>query len=801
MVRITPHHLLIRTLCYFEIQTESNQMNEIEQLEEFVYGLDGFEDAVTTRTRPTTFSPASRNLIPDEENTSRAFKGLDHIGNGARRMFLAGDTWAGLADTGGQDASGSLFSWFADMLVFAGYGQVVYDGSPIAGVFASAIPQMLLRWGGSYTAPKSGPFQIGLPQPDAPRVGVIDSTLGGVPQTAGAYSFKIAWVRLTTGGRSVSSPTSASVVAVGKAVYLVVGDAPDGATHLAVFVTKTNFAGRGLHYRLVRANPFTSVEYTVDDIEREIADCVVTNGSPIVTSAAGSFTVGDLGKRFAPISAGFSVPAGTTVLSIDSPTQITLSNNVTVTSGTNPRRAELISYVGGFDRGILLNWQESDLIDEIAWIEDYPPDPGSGVFPLEKVLGVITDGDSLDPASGTNRGCAVQFSLPNLPESFNPLHRLYLPQKVVDVQHRGLDSYVFIGSQNFVGALQYVPIDGTAPATLTSLLPDEGILSRNNWCLTDAGLYLFTTKGSAKRIIQNGVVDDQFSRPVRRWMKRWTDRERVVVAKYGDGLAVAYIYGSEVLLYNTQTQKWSARICLNDHISDIEVVSGLNVQGRLLLTGEAASVGAGQLLFDFDHESGTGSPVAAIPHFVPGLAKDLTKVINYLGPKFNADNTAKKAFVTLHVNDELTYIEDGTMTLLSNNLSSASAKFTSKFLGKYVLVARAGAGGDFLRGRIIEIVSPTQVRLGTCERILASAAPLNPTSAVQNAFCVFAHRIYEFTAGREGLNAPSPLEIFENGIRTFAVGIVMTSDGGDGVPLGCSVYGGLNRETNWQGVK
>jgi hypothetical protein len=775
-------------------------MNETTTLAEFVYGLEGFQDAVSTRTRETTFSPASRNLIPDEENASRSFKGLEHIGDGARLMFLAGDTWAGLADTGGQNAAGSLFSWFADMLIFCGYGQVVYDGNAVTDVFASSLVQLLLRWQGSYTSADSGPFVAGLPQPDAFPVGAIETIIGGTPQTNGAYSFKFAWIRTTTGGRSVASPTSASVVAIGKGVYAVAGEAPEGATHLVVFVTKTNFAGRGLHFRLVRANPYTGVEYTVGDIERELTDISVTNGSPVVTSPLGNFTSGDVGKRFDPVSSGFSVPAGTVIETVDSSTQITLSNNVTVSSGANPRTASIISYVAGFDRGILFNWQESDLTDEDAWIEDYPPPPASHVFPLEKVLGVITDAESYDLASGTNRGSAAQFSLPNLPESFNPLHKLYLPQKVVDIQHRGLDSYVFLAMKNYVGALQYLDVEGTAPATLTTLLPDEGITHRNNWCLTDEGLYLFTNKGVLKKIGENGQVDDSFSIPVRRWMKRWTDKEKVVVGNYGDGMSVACIYGNEVLLYNKQNKLWSARIFLNDVVPDIEAVSALGVEGRLLITGTADSIEADtQLLFDFDADTG-GSLIAAIPHYTSGGQRDLTKVINYLAPQFNVDDAAKKVFVTLHINDELTYVNDGAIADGDNLLNSSEANFDESFIGKYVLVAGAGAGGAILRARITAIDSPSSVYLGTCERILADAVANNAVTAVENAYCVFAHRIYEYTPTRDGLNAPAPKEIFENAVKTFAVGIVMESNGGAATPLNCAVAGTVNTETNWNGI-
>lgn len=779
-------------------------MDEATDIAEFFYGLAGFEHALSPRSSPTTFALGSRNLIPDEDGTSRPWDGLDLIGTGARLMFLAGDTWAGLADTEEQQAAGSIFSWFADMLIYAGYGQLVYDGTNISGEFASSLVQFLLRWGGSYTDARSGPFVAGIPQPSAPTVGIIDTTIGGVPQTNGSYSFKWAWIRTTTGGRSIASPTSATVIAQGKAVYLVVGEAPEGATHGVVFVTKKNFAGLGLHYRLVRANPFTGVEYTVDDIERTLSDVTVTHASPNIGSASGDFTAADVGKKFSPVSSGFTVPAGTVIQSVTSPTVAILTNNVTVSSGSNPRTAKIISFVAGFERGILLNWQESDLTDEDAWIEDYPPPPASHVFPLEKVLGVVSDADSLDVASGTNRGTAFHFSLRNLPESFNPLHRLYSPQKVVDVLHRGIDSYVFFACKMFIGAIQFIDVEGSAPATLTALLPNEGILSRNNWCADSTGLFLFTAKGVAVKIGENGMVDRDFSKKVRKYMKRWTEREKVIVASWADGISIAWIYKNECLLYNTQTGLWSSLIYLTDFSANIEAIGALGVSGSLLISAfdepdESDEEGAIASLFDFDKGT-TGTTVAAIPHYQAAPDPKRTKIINSLAPVYNCDDASSKVYISLHVNDEPTHITDAAIALGSDTLSSSQITFTSANLGDYVLVRGMGVGGALYRARIIQIKGPDEVGLGTTERILSESHGISAPTGVANAYCVIAKRIYELQPSRLGINSPMPKEIFFNGAKSYAVGMIMESAGADSdaAPLSCTVAGTLNPENTWK---
>jgi hypothetical protein len=770
-------------------------MDEAQEIAEFVYGLEGFQDTLSPRGRSTTFARGSRNLIPDDDLTARPFYGIQLHGQGARVMALAGDTWAGLADTEDQQAAGSIFSWFADMLIYAGYGQVVYGANLIPDQFASSLVQFLLRWGGSYEEPESGPFVAGLPQPGAPTVGIIDTLIGGVPQTNGSYSIKFAWIRTTTGGRSIASATSATVVAQGKGVYAIVGEAPEGATHGVFFITKTNFAGRGLHYRLVRANPYTGIEYTVADIERSLSDVTVTNGSPNIGSASGDFTAADVGKKFSPVSAGFTVPAGTVIQSVTSPTAAILSNNVTVSSGTNPRTAKVISFVAGFERSVLLNWQESDLTDEDAWTEDHPPPPASHVFPLEKVLGVVSDTDSFDLASGENRGTAFHFSLRNLPESFNPLHVLYSPQKVVDVLHRGLDSYVFFSCKMFTGAIQFIDIEGSAPATLTALLPNEGISSRNNWCADATGIYMFTAKGVPIVIGENGVVNRNIGKFVRKYMKNWTEREKVVVANYSDGVSISWTYKNETLLLNTQTGLWSSPLALYDYVPEIEVVAALGVDGRVLMSATAEE--DGDLgLYEFD--AAQSAVFAAIPHYQTAPDAKKTKIINSLAPQFNADRLDRKVYVSVHVNDAITHVTDAAMDDGDDVLVSTQVVFDASMLGDYVLVKGAGPT-SMLRGRIIQILAPDQVKIGTCERVLANCISLKASETVTNAYCVIAKRIYEYTPTRLGINNPPPKEIFVNGVKSYAVGMIMESAGeGFATPLSCSVAGTVNPEKTWR---
>lgn len=61
---------------------------------------------------------------------------------------------------------------------------------------------------------------------------------------------------------------------------------------------------------------------------RTVTDAATTTGSAVLTSATASFTIDDVGGRIS----GGSIPAGTTILRVDSATQVTMSANAGATA-------------------------------------------------------------------------------------------------------------------------------------------------------------------------------------------------------------------------------------------------------------------------------------------------------------------------------------------------------------------------------------------------------------------------------------------------------------------------------------
>jgi len=249
------------------------------------YNFREFNDAADLRGAVSDFARGSMNQMPQGRSGYRPFRNNSAEGTGSRLMFQVSDTFGGLDDYSAQEAKGSLFTSIADALVYIGHGQVSVEGANLTAIIATELLQVTLKWLGSYTAPESYTYVVGLTAPTIGAVGAVSTSVPFTPITNGDYSFKIARLRETTGGKSKASATSAVLNLVAQGAYLVIPAASTGQTHWIIFVTDKGLGGIGLHYRIARANPYTGLEYTESDVQRSIATLSVTNGSPVVTSS------------------------------------------------------------------------------------------------------------------------------------------------------------------------------------------------------------------------------------------------------------------------------------------------------------------------------------------------------------------------------------------------------------------------------------------------------------------------------------------------------------------------------------
>ncbi len=201
-----------------------------------------------------SLAEGSRNQLRGSEGWA-PWKGMTSQGanTGSRLMRQVGSTYGGLADyiSGATtiQGKGSIFEDVGRSRWFLGSGRPTVGGVMMpAGITASTNLQVSIAVNGVYSAATT--FTAGLPQPSAADFAVIDTPgVGFVGLINGPVSVKLARLRLSTGARSVASPTSAVINPQNKTVRVTFPLAATGQDYWAVFFTQSGFGGVGLHYR------------------------------------------------------------------------------------------------------------------------------------------------------------------------------------------------------------------------------------------------------------------------------------------------------------------------------------------------------------------------------------------------------------------------------------------------------------------------------------------------------------------------------------------------------------------------
>lgn len=275
-------------------------------------------------------------------------------------------------------------------------------------------------------------------------------------------------------------------------------------------------------------------------------------------------------------------------------------------------------------RSYVLEYNDSDLLPIVAYTDDYPPQAARFASRLENY--VLTFG------AYTN---AIQASVRNFPESFNPNHIGFLPKAPTAILQDPQGTYVYVSTESSVHAVSVIP--GTAnPLMIQTLWSDVGVANPHNWCTVSGVLFAFTAKTRAVTMGSAGSPDSQFAQPVAKAMRNW-DVDNVVVHSVPHLNSVAYSYQDETYLFNLQTLKWSSPATLSDFAAG-SVVSAI-VHDRTpyitMLNGTTFT------MYEFDSGSSATSFVLRTPDIEP---LPITRV-NILGVRavYSADNITSRA--------------------------------------------------------------------------------------------------------------------------------------------------------------
>ena len=755
--------------------------DNIKQLAEFDLGDAGFEVAPPLKARPGTLGLGSRNLIAFGLKNRRATKGLASVAGkaGSRLLFNAGGKLGGLGDVGASQAAGSVDVYLRNTIWFMGFGQLFYDGAAVSGAVASTVQKILVRYQGSYTHANSGPYDAGLPQPSAPDVAARDTVGSGFRgRNAGLRSYMIASVRSWTGDRSRASYVSETVEGEQCTDRLVFPQAPVGGTGWVVFASKQGFGGVGVHYRLRAPNRRENREFLETDIERSVSD-VVANSTTTITSATAAFTSADIGKHV--LLDNGTTTFETTIQNVSSPTTAILADAVSF-SGTGVD-GTFTAYVDGILRAVEIEYDDTDLTSEAAWIADYPPPPGVASFPLVDVRVVAgCYPDALSDAAVTDSGTSLAVSERNYPGSYDPLKLLYLPEKFVGTVGRATDMHTFIFCENWTGLCQYTGETLGPACTISTLWSDTGFKKQQNVCLAYGRLYGFSAKGSAVRLQNAEEPDTAFAEPVRAVFEKWAPSD--VVVSFVPGLdAVMFAHKREAYLFYIQTERWMPSVYLSDFAAG-EICSAQALDQTLYLTMKS---GASFNLYEFDR--GTGSIFSAITNYVgsPNIARP--KTINELAETVVVDS-ASEYWISLHRNGRSISVDDASISSGSNILQSLSSEFATSDVGRYVLVFGALSSGLPMLARIGSLASSTAANLVTPARPLGSTAK-NAEVSVTNGHVIFADLIFERTADRSGSQHKLGKILNLRNCFSYAIGISMKSDGTLASPVKAAVLGSV----------
>lgn len=429
-------------------------------------------------------------------------------------------------------------------------------------------------------------------------------------------------------------------------------------------------------------------------------------------------------------------------------------------------------------RVLELEFKDGDLTTEAAWIDDYPPPAGTHAFALGAIVGVGgCYSDATDAPTSTSPGTCVAISLNNFPESYKPSNLLYLPEQIVSLLGRPTDSYIYVGCRNSIHMIQYTGATQGPACVLTTLWPDVGIANAHGWCQVYGIIFAAISRGGFATIGAVGQPDSSFSEPVREATKNW-DPASTVVNWNPDTQQVVFSNGSVGYAYSLQNGQWSAPIYYSDFAagSALSAVQTANQMKICLNNGGTHTL--------YTWNAGSGSRIAALSGWEKQPATGRTKTIYEILEEVQADQTSESHYVSIHRNNQRTYVTDGAITSATAALASTQAGWLSaRDVGKYVLIFGAGAAGVPLLAKI------GSVSAGNANLVDPSTgSTLNASTTVSGAYVLIAADIFA-RADTVGFELFRPKRRRVREAWSYSVGIVMKSTSGDAQAMGACVYG------------
>jgi len=774
----------------------------------------GFSDSINPLLAPaTTWAIGSCNIFQGGESVVRPWKGLYSKGSGSGTNYLTqyGSTWGGNQNYSSVTGQGSLLLDYSNTTFGIGAGRPSKEGTPLqVPISGTTFSTLTFTAAGNILTTAANTFTTGQ---------VVYLTVTGGDTLPSPLVVNTAYWVIALSGTTLSLASSYANAMAGTAITLTTTGA--GASRTINYGEPATLSP----VLEVLSGLNASYFYTYDDqagLDQCEAPSVIVPTTPAAAyvgyiNGAVNFKIAAIRDREnvgsnlttpnAPVKGRASgasavvVPNNKTV-KITFPTAQTGQTHWAVFStkegfgGTGafyrlgwrttsqpgaPATDEWIwgipetTVAGATDRTLEFDYRTGDLLPELAWVEDYPPQAGTHCIRLENVMIVF----------GVQDGTVAQVSLPNFFESYNPFHLLYFPEAVTTVLHRPVDNYAFVACRNSIHAVQYVGYRGgdLPSATVTTITPEIGVAYDKNWALGGGNICIFVEGAGLVMMSADGTIDFEFGREVTVFTKSWAASETVVSFDPSSRSFVCSNNGTSVC-FCLQTGTWSTPLYLTDAgiSSSTTWKSAINSQGKMICTLQSGSTQTAYV-FD-DNTSTTRMPTCAISQWQTAPLGRSTNIYE-LGVAVTQGANVEPMVVGLHTNFFKTYLRDCSTTSGSNVLTGTG--FTTLYTGMQACLFGTDIGGAGVNYLIVKLTYNSATQLLMTNR--STGSNVNASATLSNVFVLVGKDFFTATPYANISQFDLNFRPAQQNCRAWAVSVFLATDAVTGFVLGESVFG------------
>ncbi len=777
----------------------------------------GFSDSVNPLLAPsTTWAIGSCNIFQGGESIVRPWKGLYSKGSGSGTNYLTqyGATWGGNQNYSTVTGQGSLLLDYSNTTFGIGAGRPSKEGTPLQ-----------------------------VPISPATSFATFVFTAAGNILTSAAHGRTTGQVVYLTGA-DLAAPlainTAYWVINLGVNTFSLASTYANAMAGTVITLTDAGSGTQTLHYgepatlspvMEVLSGLNASYFYTYDDqagLQQSSAPTVTVPTTPAAAytgliNGAVNFKIAAIRDR-ENVGSNLTTPNAPVKGRASAATAVVVPNNKTVqitfpTALTGQTHWAVFSTKEGFGgtgafyrlgyrttslpgavgtdewiwgipestvvsagRVLEFDYRTGDLLPELAWVEDYPPQAGTHCIRLENVMIIF----------GVQDGTVAQVSLPNFFESYNPFHLLYFPEAVTTVLHRPVDNYAFVACRNSIHAVQYVGYRGgeLPSATVTTITPEIGVAYDKNWALGGGNICIFVEGAGLVMMSADGTIDFEFGREVTVFTRSWTAVDTIIGFDPSSRSFVCSNNGVSVC-YCLQTGTWSTPMYLTDAgiSSTTTWESAINSQGKMVCTLQSGSTQTAYI-FD-DNTSTTRMPTCAVSQW---QTAPLGRSINIyeMAVALTQGNNVEPMVIGAHTNFFKTYLRDCSTSNATNVLTGTG--FTALYTGMQACLFGTDIGGVGVHYLIVKLAYSSATQLLMTDR--STGTNVIPNATLSNVFVLVGKDFFTATpyanVSQFDLNFRPAIQ----NARAWAVSVFLSTDASTGFVLGESVFGVGSQSSN-----